>query len=79
MGVAHFLAERRDRPELGGVGGVEWREVLADAGSVISQEVHLEDQWQEGMMQDSHTEWPHRDAKSGVVSCTSVTIYHTTT
>lgn len=35
MGVAHFLAERRDRPELGGVGGVEWREVLADAGSVI--------------------------------------------
>ena len=35
MGVAHFLAERRDRPELGGVGGVDWREVLADAGSVI--------------------------------------------
>ena len=79
MGVAHFLAERRDRPELGGVGGVEWREVLADAGSVISQEVHLEDQWQEGIMQDGHTEWPLRDAKSRVVSCASVTIYHTTT
>ena len=35
MGVATFLAERRDRPELGGVGGVDWREVLADAGSAI--------------------------------------------
>ena len=30
MGVAHFLNDRRERPDEGGVGGVDWVEVLAD-------------------------------------------------
>ena len=30
MGVAHFRSERLERPEEGGVGGVDWVDVLAD-------------------------------------------------
>ena len=30
MGVAHFRSDRRERPEEGGVGGVDWVDVLAD-------------------------------------------------
>lgn len=30
MGVANLRSDRRERPDEGGVGGVDWVEVLAD-------------------------------------------------